>query len=30
VHVIVDWTDYIESQDDYAAVKALGKSYLKE
>ena len=31
VHVIpVDKIDYIESQDDYAAVKALGKSYLKE
>ena len=31
VHVIpVDKIDYIESQDDYIAVKALGKSYLKE
>jgi len=31
VHVIpIDKIDYIESQDDYAAVKALGKSYLKE
>jgi two-component system, LytTR family, response regulator len=31
VHVIpVDKIDYIESQDDYAAVKALGRSYLKE
>ena len=31
VHVIpVDKIDYIESQDDYAAVKALGKSFLKE
>jgi two-component system LytT family response regulator len=31
VHVVpVDKIDYIEAQDDYAAVKALGKSYLKE
>jgi two-component system LytT family response regulator len=31
VHVIpVDKIDYIESQDDYAAVKALGRSFLKE
>jgi two-component system LytT family response regulator len=31
VHVIpVDRIDYIESQDDYAAVKASGKSFLKE
>jgi two-component system LytT family response regulator len=31
VHVIpVEKVDYIESQDDYAAVKALGRSFLKE
>jgi two-component system LytT family response regulator len=31
VHVIpVEKIDYIESQDDYAAVKALGRSFLKE
>jgi two-component system LytT family response regulator len=31
VHVIpIDKIDYIESQDDYVAVKAAGRSYLKE